>query len=38
MKLELAAAQVAILVDLALPKPALAKDNWRHEKAATEQC
>jgi hypothetical protein len=35
---ELAAAQVAVLVDLALPKPALAEDKQHQEKAATEQC
>jgi hypothetical protein len=29
---ELATARVAVLADLALPKPALAKDKWRQEK------
>jgi hypothetical protein len=33
----LAAAQVAVLADLALPKPALAKEKWCQEDAAAEQ-
>ncbi len=36
-KLSLAAEQAAVLTDLALPKPALAEDNWRQVKATANQ-
>jgi hypothetical protein len=37
-ELALATARVVVLVDLASPKPALAKDKQRQEEAAAEQC